>query len=1231
MASRIDLSDREDGRLDLLRSVSSVRGEALRLVRRRAVLRWVTLVLVTAAVVVALDVWLRREEIGLRFLGCFAFLGAAAFGVYQWLWKAWKFQPSNQEVANWISQSDLEHRNELATAVQLSTLSPDDSRYGSLAMRRLALEKWFQQSAEPELISLLDYRPFKAALVASLVTCAVLIGLVCYAPRRSALGVARLAMPWSAMEWPREDKLQFLDLPTAVAFGSDLQLEVVDAQSPKPASIEVLTRELRGESGVRWSSERRYLASGMGRVAVATIPSVERTLEVRAVGGDDQKMEWRRIEVVRPPDIMDHQFSIQPPNYTGSSKIETDAYRIAVLAGSQVTLEGTFSAPVASLKLQAAARSDVGSTQSESNGNGSPASETLAEATPCLTLFGEGRRFRIESIEGGVWQAASSLDFRMQVLTDGGLAVLLPKLWSVDVRPDQKPVVRVARLPLTTLAASAIVSVSAEATDDLGLVRVEMQGRFLGQESGPELPRVEQGTSTRSSEFGSERGSRIAEFSQVVWKREGAGDQAQRRVPVVVQKVVSDLVGMGGAIEEGQELELWIEALDTAGQVGRSTSQRLRIRSRQDVLQAIEAKERNVWQKFQESLQAQKQNLRSAKRVVQAVEASQRVRAEDAAALGVMTQVQNSIANQITDPESGVLAEARELQDLYEQNRLQDSTQAAGALELLQALESLAARALPESVRSSLAANRSVNLDLGQGDTGTASASTQEDLREMQDAFGETVEEMQAIQGSQSASASNRETQGKLAAILNNQQSLLNQAQEFQLDALEGLGPVDTKRRSAALSADQLALAEEALEVLQDAIATATESSTSLNAEIAQGLRESGLSDRMRLAAESLAEERTDVAMERQREAIAILQGALQSSDPAASPPNQRLSRQTQQLSEAARQLSSLADQQQRLAEKIASTTNRNLEAMRSQQEKLAAEADRTTQESRGTMDAETESLLDQALQNQLDAAAALANEDQPGATDSAARAARDFQSAAEEAEQRANELMEQLQQETRGQAAYRLEEELRQMVGAQNAIMDGIEELVERAVLGASERELAEGLASRQGTVRQRIDYVIDGSEMLEEELPGFTWVLQTIAAEMARSEAALQRFRIEPEAQSAASAALTKLKLAATALRENNERQGERAAAEPGEGPDDRPSEASESERKVPPLASLKLLRGLQVDLNERTAKAGGGDRDAAWKLRQLEALSVQQKELALQLESILETNPSDSSEDK
>ena len=437
------------------------------------------------------------------------------------------------------------------------------------------------------------------------------------------------------------------------------------------------------------------------------------------------------------------------------------------------------------------------------------------------------------------------------------------------------------------------MSINGEATDDLGLERVEVQGRVVDSESSPESTLNPTGGGGAQEDSLKPGGAvaQDAQFSQVVWTREVVSGPLQRRVPVALKQAVSSLVGVGGSIAEGQQIELWIEARDSAGQIGRSARQRLRIRSDEDVLKAIDAKEQNVWQRFQESLQAQKQNFRSASRIVKTVDASQQVAAEDVESLSVMTQIQSSIANQISDSESGVLGEVRELKELYQQNGLQGSSQAGDVSELLDALESLAAKALSDSVRRSQKAKRSASQDLGQSDTAAASTSTVEDLQRMQSAFGEVLEQMQSIQGSQSAAASIRESQTKLATILSNQESLLGEAQKFQLDSLQGLSVVDAKRRAASLSADQLALAEETLDVIQSAMKDGDESSASLIAGIAKGLSELGLSDRMRQAAESLAQRRTDVAMQRQQEAIEMLQGALLSSEQASSPLNQRLSR----------------------------------------------------------------------------------------------------------------------------------------------------------------------------------------------------------------------------------------------------------------------------------------------------------------------------------------------------
>ncbi len=50
---------------------------------------------------------------------------------------------------------------------------------------------------------------------------------------------------------------------------------------------------------------------------VARKESVTRPFSYRAEGGDDQSMEWIRLEVVEPPRLESLKLALHPPAYTG--------------------------------------------------------------------------------------------------------------------------------------------------------------------------------------------------------------------------------------------------------------------------------------------------------------------------------------------------------------------------------------------------------------------------------------------------------------------------------------------------------------------------------------------------------------------------------------------------------------------------------------------------------------------------------------------------------------------------------------------------------------------------------------------------------------------------------------------------------------------------------------------------------------------------------------------------
>jgi hypothetical protein len=72
-------------------------------------------------------------------------------------------------------------------------------------------------------------------------------------------------------------------------------------------------------------------------VFVGRYENVVRPFAYRVVGGDDQTMPWRGLEVVEPPQVESLKISLQPPAYTGWPAVPAERH-IQALRGTQVAL-----------------------------------------------------------------------------------------------------------------------------------------------------------------------------------------------------------------------------------------------------------------------------------------------------------------------------------------------------------------------------------------------------------------------------------------------------------------------------------------------------------------------------------------------------------------------------------------------------------------------------------------------------------------------------------------------------------------------------------------------------------------------------------------------------------------------------------------------------------------------------------------------------------------------------
>ncbi|MEM8734368.1 MAG: DUF4175 family protein, partial [Planctomycetota bacterium] len=542
--------DLEQQQSKLVQDVAKVAEDARQTLWRRALFIWFSILVLTGLVLVCVDIGLKQEDAIFRWLLFFSFLSIAAVTAWRILGPAKRFEPDVQSVANWIEQSDLSNAEQLATTIRLSLLSGKDTNCGGHEFRSMATANWFQRQQQPDWSGMVDRSPARRSLVALALSILLTAIFVAISPGVSTLGFARLFAPFLELPWPRADRLELVDLPSAVAYGSELQIEIRDANSPLPAAIDVFVRE--EVAGGTLGEVRVYAANTFGEVAVASIPRVENPLEVRAAGGDDDSMPWRRIDVVRPPEIAEHRFRTVAPEYARIADGASEKSQLSVLQGSRVELTGRFDGQVA--KLEVVPMSSKGSSRNDSDDR--PSNNVACELDGLDFALGRSTP----------WVATESLRWQFRVHTRDGLQVNLPRTWTVDVIQDRMPAILLESPALSSVSRDAQLRVRGEVSDDLGLVEVKVILGFAA---------------TADEET-------LMAAMQILHEQTLAADLDQLAEPVKQYSIRSAVDLSAIDIAEDQEFRFWLEARDSLGQIARSSPQAFRIRSAEQVLEAIE-------------------------------------------------------------------------------------------------------------------------------------------------------------------------------------------------------------------------------------------------------------------------------------------------------------------------------------------------------------------------------------------------------------------------------------------------------------------------------------------------------------------------------------------------------------------------------------------------------------------------------------------------------------------
>lgn len=538
-------------------------------------------------------------------------------------------------------------RGALASSVEFATARcrPGD---GSPALQQSLIARTQSRLSEHDLQSVFHPGRRRMAAGAALLTGLLTAAVIAADPGSAGLALARLATPMSAPSWPREHTLVLLD----AAF------EVLDAQQPaRPAALgerllvyvddtaanlpEQVTMHIETPDGVRVSQpvERTTISdrSGVQRViGVAVLPAGSRQIQVRATGGDDQRMPWHTFEFVPRPSVRRFRLELTPPAYTGQApqQIESTSGNLRALVGTQVRLSAELDAPVREAAFQQ---------------SGLP--------TKSVRLSADGRTFSAEfpisSAAGGV--------FAIELLSRDGLRNSDPPGYRVEGIVDREPTVALTRpLADVTVTPEAVIPVRIEAGDDLGLAYVRLSIAQPPDSAGEQLrPQLLEQPLAREAAIDTEVSP--AEFG----------------------------------LPPGRVLVLSAEAADAydldGRHVVRSLPRTLRIVTPEEKLRELGVRQAGIAELLQRSSDQQLRAIEQTRALQLQWQAARRLSAADGDALRRLAHDLEQATSTLYDAERGAVREARRMLEELAWNRLDDPetvgrlTQLDGELRRLQA------------------------------------------------------------------------------------------------------------------------------------------------------------------------------------------------------------------------------------------------------------------------------------------------------------------------------------------------------------------------------------------------------------------------------------------------------------------------------------------------------------------------------------------------------------------
>ena len=510
-----------------------------------------------------------------------------------------------------------------------------DPRQGSAELQRSVIKDALRDLDKISSADIVESKSVKRITIAGAILSAMIATVVILHPVEAATSVKRLMFPFANCPWPRQYQLKLVkadltpvvlapDQPILIARGDTLELYVVDDRGRIPERVWFEYRIGADTATQREPLRQTSLRDERGRSLEAAVISWVATrgpLQFRATGGDDDTMSFLTVNVVQPPVLQSLRVTVTPPAYSGRvpETLPPGVGHVQGLLGTQISIEATADKLLKSAKLRVADKPAKAVELAEDKVS---LKTTFTITDPGVT----GYWFELVDTEGFSDPEAPRFELR-------GIADAVP-----DVIIEQ-PVADMM------LAADAELMVKVLAKDDLALRSVRLSYTRNDDTKQSQIP--------------------LANY-----------DKDEEPVTLSTPDYLWKLAEL--SLEPGQRIVFRAEATDAYDlgnepHIGRSSPRTITIVSKEDKQKELAGRVGDLLEELQQAATLQQRARQQTSELRTQLNTAGNLRTQDLDQLHRIELDQRQAASRLNRPADGVQSQARQLQNEFQANKLDDT------------------------------------------------------------------------------------------------------------------------------------------------------------------------------------------------------------------------------------------------------------------------------------------------------------------------------------------------------------------------------------------------------------------------------------------------------------------------------------------------------------------------------------------------------------------------------